>query len=214
MFHDLNPKKQSYLCLTMNFENETYYNLQDMIDKLNNFFSTVGGISANTDFSSLTFEKVENFVQSKVPPNVEFKIPLIKLDETKSFLNKLEASKATGSDNLGPYFLKLSSEIVAPCVTYLINLSILQGVFPSNIKIAKVIPLFNSGDKSLPENYRPISVLPCFSKIVEKHVASHLYLYLSKYKLLHESQSGFRSQYSCHTALTHLIDKWLKCMND
>jgi hypothetical protein len=47
------------------------------------------------------------------------------------------------------------------------------------------------GDKSLPGNNRPISVLPNLSKIFEKHVATHLYLYLSKYKLLHESQSGF-----------------------
>ena len=87
------------------------------------------------------------------------KIPLIKLDETKFLLNKLAASKATGSDNLGPYFLKQSSEIVAPCITYLINLGILQGVFPSNLKIAKVTPLFKGGDKSLPENFRPISDL-------------------------------------------------------
>lgn len=47
-----------------------------------------------------------------------------------------------------------------------------------------------------------------------KHVATHLYLYLSKYKLLHESQSGFRHQHSCQTALTYLIDRWLKCMDD
>ena len=49
---------------------------------------------------------------------------------------------------------------------------------------------------------------------MEKHVATHLYLYLSKYKLLHESQSGFRHQHSCQTALTDLIDRWLKFMDD
>jgi hypothetical protein len=61
--------------------------------------------------------------------------------------------------------------------------SILEGVFHSNLKIAKISPLFKSGDKSLPGNYRPISVLPNLSKIFEKHVATYLYLYLSKYKL-------------------------------
>ena len=66
----------------------------------------------------------------------------------------------------------------------------------------------------MPGNYRPISVLPILSKIFEKHVATHLYLYLSKYKLLHESQSGFRCKHSCHTALTNLIDRWLKYMDD
>ena len=66
----------------------------------------------------------------------------------------------------------------------------------------------------MPGNYRPISVLPILSKIFEKHVATHLYLYLSKYKLLHESQSGFRCKHSCHTALTNLTDRWLKYMDD
>jgi hypothetical protein len=77
-----------------------------------------------------------------------------------------------------------------------------------NLKIAKISPLFKSGDKSLPGNYRPISVLPILSKIFEKHVATHLYLYLSKYKLLHESQCGFRCKHACHTALTtnHFIE--------
>jgi hypothetical protein len=58
------------------------------------------------------------------------------------------------------FFLKLSAEYIAPSITYLINLSILEGVFPSNLKIAKISPLFKSGDKSLLGNYRPISVLP------------------------------------------------------
>jgi hypothetical protein len=55
---------------------------------------------------------------------------------------------------------------------------------------------------------------PSLSKIFEKHVATHLYLYLSKYKLLHESQSEFRCKHSCHTALTNLTDRWLKYMDD
>jgi retron-type reverse transcriptase len=66
----------------------------------------------------------------------------------------------------------------------------------------------------LPGNYRPISVLPILSKIFEKHFATHLYLYLSKYRLLHESQSGFRCKHSCHMALTNLTDRWLKYIDD
>ena len=62
----------------------------------------------------------------------------------------------------------------------------------------------------MPGNYRPISVLPILSKIFEKQN----YLYLSKYKLLHESQSGFRCKHACHTALTNLTDRWLKYMDD
>jgi hypothetical protein len=140
----------------------------------------MGGTSANTDFSNQNFTKLENFVHSKVPSQIELKIPMIEIDETKALLAKLDVSNATGLADVGPYFLKLSAEFIVLCITYLINLSIVQGVFPSSLKIAKITPLFESGGMSLPGNYRPISVLPTLSKNVEKHVATHLYLYLSK----------------------------------
>ena len=103
--------------------------------------------------------------KSKVPSQVEFRIPFIKLDQTESLLNKLDTSKATGLDDLGPHFLRLSAEYIAPSITCLINLSILEGVFPSNLKIAKISPLFKSGDKSLPGNYRSICFTHPFKNI-------------------------------------------------
>jgi Sec-independent protein secretion pathway component TatC len=138
-----------------------------MINKLNTFFSKMGGTSANTDYSNQNFAKLEHCVHSKVPSQIEFKIPMIQIDETKALLAKLDVSKATGLADVGPYFLKLSAEFIAPCITYLINLSIVQGIFPSSFILAKITPLFESGGMSLPENYRPISVLPTLSKNVE-----------------------------------------------
>ena len=76
----------------------------------------------------------------------------------------------------------------------------------SQLKIAKVFPVFKGGDKSDPSNYRPISIIPTISKIFEKHVNKHLMAYLNKYKLLHKSQSGFRQKHSCQTALVKLVD--------
>jgi hypothetical protein len=87
---------------------------------------------------------------SQVPSQVEVRIPFIKLDQTESLLNKLDTSKATGLADLGPYFIILSAEYIAPSITYLINLSLLERVFPSNLKNAKISPLLKSGDKSKP----------------------------------------------------------------
>jgi hypothetical protein len=70
-------------------------------------------------------------------------------------------------------FFSISVEFIAPCITYLINLSIVQGVFPSSLKMTKITPFFKSEGMSLSGNYRPISVLSTLSKNVEKHVATH-----------------------------------------
>ena len=81
------------------------------------------------------------------------------------------------------------------------------------MKCAKVFPIFKGGNKSDPSNYRPISILSTISKIFERHVNKHLMNYLTKYKLIHEHQSGFRKKHSCQTALVKLIDQWMSCIN-
>ena len=92
-------------------------------------------------------------------------------------------------------------------LTHFINLSIISGVFPDQLKIARVIPLFKSGDKSIFNNYRPVSVLPAFSKILEKVIYNRLLDYLNKHKILSDNQFGFRKHHSTEYALTLLYDK-------
>ena len=92
-------------------------------------------------------------------------------------------------------------------MTHFINLSIISGVFPDQLKIARVIPLFKSGDKSIFTNYRPVSVLPAFSKILEKVIYNRLLDYLNKHKILSDNQFGFRKHHSTEYALTLLYDK-------
>ena len=95
-----------------------------------------------------------------------------------------------------------------------INLSISTNSFPDHRQIAKVTPLHNGGARNDSNNYRPISVLPILSKILEKHVASSLPVFLSKNNLLYELQSAFRSGHSTETALIRLTDQILKNMDN
>ena len=87
------------------------------------------------------------------------------------------------------------------------NLSIATGVVPNDFKLAKVIPIFKTGDTQLVTNYRPISILPGFSKLLERLVANRLNKYISKYNILSKSQYGFRANYSTQLALIDLVDK-------
>ena len=75
------------------------------------------------------------------------------------------------------------------------------------MKIAKVVPIFKSGDKHIFNNYRPISILPAFSKILEKIVANKLMKFLETYKLLYKHQYGFRHKYSTMHPINHLLDQ-------
>ena len=128
-----------------------------------------------------------------------------------SYINKLNSSRASGVDGLGPRIIKLAANILTPSITILINKSINAGKVPTQLKFAKVLPIFKGGTKSDLSNYRPSSVL---LTEYEKHINHHLMGYLNKLKLLHESQSGFRHKHSCQTALVKLIDKWKACIDN
>ncbi|CAG2184447.1 unnamed protein product [Mytilus edulis] len=115
-------------------------------------------LTSNTEDSFISIkgfelERKDRCETNKIPAGVRFTIPFIKLDETKKLLSKLETSKATGLDEVGPFFIKLSSEALAPSITYLINLSILEGVFPENLKLAKVTPIFKNGIVDCPSEW-------------------------------------------------------------
>ena len=122
-------------------------------------------------------------------------------------LKCLKPKKATGLDGLPARLLKDSAIVIADCVTHLINLSFETGEVPSEWKQAKVVPLFKSGNKDDLDNYRPISILPILSKILEKAVFHQLHSYLSENSLLSPYQSGFRANHSTQLAVTFLTDK-------
>ena len=128
-------------------------------------------------------------------------------------INSLDSSKATGLDGIGPKIIKLAKNCLSPVIADLINKIINSRSFPSQMKNAKIYPIYKGGQKSDPSNYRPILILPTISKIFERHVNKHLMNYLNKYNLIHENQSGFRQKHSCQTALVKLIDKWMQCID-
>jgi len=90
---------------------------------------------------------------------------------------KFKNNKSPGPDNIGPLVKAVADEIADP-LCYLFNLSFLTGVVPNALKIAKVIPIYKKGEKSSIENYRPISLLSVFDKILEKLMYGRLYNYL------------------------------------
>ena len=101
---------------------------------------------------------------------------------------------------------KLIPYIVVP-LKHLFNLSLLNGVFPNSMTIARVIPLFKSGTTKEFSNYRPISLLPQFSKILEKMYHSRLMAFIDSNQILYKIQYGFRKQMSTSLAIIELVEE-------
>ena len=110
-------------------------------------------------------------------------------------------------------FLSTFSDVISPVLAELINKSFRDGAFPKIWKSAKVSALFKGGEKSQKDNYRPISILPTVSKIVERAAHVQLCSYLEENKLLSQSQFGFRKGRSTSTALIDFTDRILENMD-
>ena len=102
--------------------------------------------------------------------------------------------------------LKDAALVLTKPLTFIINLSLETGVVPSEWKVAKVIPLYKSGSQAEIDNYRPISILPTLSKILEKIVYKQLMAHLERHNLLFEYQFGFRPNRSTELAVTYFTD--------
>ena len=90
---------------------------------------------------------------------------------------------------------------------HIFQLSLSQGIFPDNLKVAKITPIFKASESSSLFNYRPISVLPCFSKILERIVYNRLYKYIYKNNILYNKQFGFQKHHSTDHAILQLFEQ-------
>ncbi|XP_061185217.1 uncharacterized protein LOC133193275 [Saccostrea echinata] len=191
-----------------------FENLQDIVDIFNKHFTEIScKLLANISVQSFDSELLNQFTETKLGKENFFSINQISEFEVFNMLNTLDVNKSAGIDFIGPRLLKLSVNVICKSITHLINASITNGVFPSRLKQAKVTPIFKNGDHADPGNYRPISILPTLSKLVEKHIANQIRNFTSSFDLLFKSQSGFREFHSCQTALTKLTDNWLQAMD-
>ena len=113
-------------------------------------------------------------------------------EEIINIARNLKNSKGVGLDGFStPVVKQIITDISAPLTT-IFNKSLEHGIFPDKLKLAKVTPVFKSDNRLMISNYRPISVLPVFSKILEKLMNSRLQNFVDKHKILCDNQYGFR----------------------
>ena len=123
-------------------------------------------------FSNNSIEDYKTYLNN--PAEQSLLLYRIKQEEIKDAIFQLKNSNSSGHDEITSKFVKLSSEILIPALEKVLNLSISSGIYPSNLKTAKVIPIFKYGDSKSINNYRPISVLSTLNKIFEKILYARL----------------------------------------
>jgi hypothetical protein len=134
-------------------------------------------------------------------------------DEILSCINKLENKRTPDMSGISTCILKkVIPEILSP-LKHIFNQSLATGIVPDNFKIAKIIPIFKSGDSLDPSNYRPISLLSTFSKILEKIVHFRLYTYLEEHSLLSPRQFGFRPNHSTVHPMSLMLNHITQALN-
>ena len=129
-------------------------------------------------------------------------------------LSTLDTNKAVGPDIISNKMLFAVRNEISKPLTLLFTKSLIEKIFPDQWKIAHVIPLFKNGDKSLPSNYRPVALLSCVGKILEKIVFKNIFNHLHENNLLYKFQSGFIPGYSTTHQLVELYNKILVALND
>lgn len=178
-------------------DNILLQNPLEIANTFNEFFTTVPldivnklnpvSLSQNANLNSPTFDTPAQFSFDGYP---------ISEEEIFNAVSLLAPKKSLDYNNISMFFIKKCIASIVPYIKHVFNLSIDTGIVPSQLKIAKIVPVLKNGDPRLPDNYRPIALLSNFSKIIEKIIYLRLYNFLDHHNLITSSQFGFRPNHS------------------
>ena len=175
-------------------------------NSFNNYFINIGSSLASS-------------IKSENDPLLYFQtnkksiyIPEIDKSEIEPIISSINNSSA-GYDELPASIMKQCIGSYIDPLIFLINQSIAQGVFPAELKIARVIPLYKGENNQLIHNYRPISVLPFFSKIFEKIIYKYVLDFFDDNNILYDHQFGFRKHHSTSHAVITLVERVTKALD-
>ena len=208
----LNRKKNNNTNnITLNINGNNISEPLNVANIFNNFFTTIAD-NIRTKIPN-AFNNFHQYLNNPLPNSFFFKP--VSTDEMILTINSLSSNKASGPFSIPFKILNILLFDIASILTKIINLSFETGVFPSALKLVKVIPIFkNKGSTQDFNNYRPISLLSNIDKIFEKLVHSRLISYLDNFNALYRKQYGFRKKHSTAHALISLTEQIRKSLDN
>ena len=181
-------------------------NKQKLTDDFNEFFVNIGPHLAESFEDNGTGSAAKDISSSNQHNTNLFKFSPVTASFVEKQIKQMDPSVATGVDGISSKFLKIACPAICTSLIYLINKSLFTGIVPEDWKMARVTPVFKGGDRDELTNYRPISVLPLVSKLLERAVNEQLSTFLNRNELLVTEQSGFRPHHSTQTVVLDVTD--------
>ncbi|CAB3236263.1 unnamed protein product [Arctia plantaginis] len=181
---------------------------EESLNKVNSYFINVGSSLANNIYQKNLHTLNMNFQNNHTDTTVCKSFALLDTSESEveRLIETLKTDCASGWGLISNKILKAHKNIFVSPLTKIFNDCLQLGVFPDSLKKAVVCPIFKAGDRNRVENYRPISILPSISKILERIINVRLVKYLEGNSLLSTNQYGFRRDQSTDLAVNKLTD--------
>ena len=198
----INKKIRTKRCSTFKYEDSEIDNEEKIAQLFNKYFINVP----------------RNLYKS-IPPKTMDPSSCIKSNDSTMYLTPCNANEilnilidmknsSAGHDGIDAKTAKFVALELLQSLTHVCNLSLSRGEFPNGMKLARVVPIHKKGNKDQFSNYRPISILPVFSKILERLMYNRIIQFIDTFSILHDDQFGFRKSRSTSMALNVLVDKY------
>lgn len=183
---------------TIQIENKTINKPQLIAEQFNNYF--IEKIMPIPGAGRRSSAYITNKPKSMFMPPCQ---PI----EIFNIIKCIKNTNSVGYDDISTKIIKHVADLISKHLSHIMNLCISHGVFPDRLKVSIVKPILKKGNKQQMQNYRPIALLPIFSKIFEKYIYNELYTYLEKQNILCNEQKGFRKNTTINMAIYDFLNR-------
>lgn len=193
-------KSETPFEISHNFRGNINQTVKSTADYFNNYFTNIAKQSNNSANTKIALSYIKDV------NGLNFKFSHVSSNELKKIVFNLKNKNSVGWDEVPISIIKGVFDVISEPLCKIINQSLKQGSFPDKLKFAEIKPLFKKGNVNDPSSYRPIALLSCFSKILEKVVEKQVSQFLESNKILSQTQYGFRKGHSASKAISDLVD--------
>ena len=203
------PNSKTSISQYFTINNNNISDRSEIAKEFNNYFSNIGRQTSQK--VPISNKRYTSYL-TRPSLNSMYLEPIQETDII-NIVNKLKPKTSSGQDEISTKLTKLVINNIISPLTYLINKSLESGIVPQKLKIAKVIPIFKASENNLLKNYRPISLLPAFSKIYQKIMFNKIMSFLTSQNALYLHEYGFRPNHATIHPIIHLLNDCAQSAN-